>query len=320
MIFLLPNSSADGKARIVTIPRGASFHATVDSLESSGLLRSRLLFDVAARLMGKRSSIKAGKYKFESGVSNYTLLYDLDKGESRLVITVIIPEGTRIRTIARRFAEELGTNEEKFLKLCTDSAFKNKLNIDAPSLEGYLLPDAYSFYWQPDEAEVIRTMVHDLMLFYVDSLKERQKALGMSFHEILTMASIVEGETGKTDERARVAGVYFNRLHRKIKLEADPTVQYSINGKPRRLRYKDYRINHEYNTYIIYGLPPGPVNNPGRAAIIASLFPEKHNYIFFVANGYGGHRFSETFSEHQKNIQKYRRVRRELLRLQKAQG
>jgi UPF0755 protein len=134
----------------------------------------------------------------------------------------------------------------------------------------------------------------------------------MSLKEVVTLASIVEGESGVDAERPTIAGVYLNRLRKNMKLEADPTIQYVLPGGPRRLLYTDLRIDSPYNTYLYRGLPPGPVNNPGKQSILGVLYPEKHQYLYFVATGVGGHRFSKTFSEHQKAIRVYRKVRREI--------
>jgi UPF0755 protein len=123
------------------------------------------------------------------------------------------------------------------------------------------------------------------------------------------LASIIEGEAVREDERAKISGVYWNRLRKGMKLEADPTIQYILNGRPRRLAYRDLKIDHPYNTYRRVGLPPGPVNNPGRASILAALYPESHRFLFFVADGKGGHRFAATYAEHMKNVRAYRRAR-----------
>ena len=134
----------------------------------------------------------------------------------------------------------------------------------------------------------------------------------MSLHKVLTFASIVEGESGIDEERPMIAGVYWNRLKRNMRLEADPTIQYVIPDGPRRLLYRDLKYPSPYNTYLNYGLPPGPVNNPGKKSIIATLYPERHQYLFFFATGVGGHRFSKSLNEHQKAVRGFRKVRREL--------
>jgi UPF0755 protein len=195
--------------------------------------------------------------------------------------------------------------------LCVDRKFLSSLGIEAHSLEGYLLPDTYLFSWQTDETEILRTFVNAFRNFYVDSLKARQAQLGLTVHEVLTLASIVEGETSLDGERATIAGVYWNRLRRRMPLQADPTIQYLLPDGPRRLRYDDLKINSPYNTYRKVGLPPGPINNPGRQSILAVLYPQTHQYFYFVADGTGGHRFSRHYSEHLRAVKHWRKIRQE---------
>jgi UPF0755 protein len=208
----------------------------------------------------------------------------------------------------------LGIDSEKIISLCHDEKFIHKLGIDAKSLEGYLLPETYSFYWQPDEQEILERMLDGFKRFYTDSLAEQQEQLDVTQLEILTLASIVEAESGMDGERPIIAGVYWNRLRKRMRLEADPTIQYAL-GEEKRLRFKDLNVDSPYNTYRHSGLPPGPINNPGKSSILAALFPQRHAFLYFVATGTGGHRFAKNYSDHQKNIRQYHRTRRELRRL-----
>jgi UPF0755 protein len=152
-------------------------------------------------------------------------------------------------------------------------------------------------------------MVKAFLRFYSDSLRMRQEELGWTRHQVMTLASIIEGEAILDAERGRISGVYHNRLRRHMRLEADPTIQFLLENGPRRLRYPDLQIASPYNTYRVGGLPPGPVNNPGRASILAALYPERHAFLFFVANGRGGHWFSATYADHLRYVRVYRRQR-----------
>lgn len=312
VVFWFPNTFDGASGKIVTVPRGSSFKAAIDSLNSAGVIRSGFTFKIAGRLLGSTKSIKVGKYLFHSGVSNTTILQDLQEGKSRMILPVAIPEGRRIVGIARRFSAELGIDSAKFVSICRDSAYVRQQGFEVGTLEGYLMPETYNFYWQTDEKEIVDQMVDGFKQFYVDSLRKRQEELKMTTHEVLTLASIVEGESGIDGERPMIAGVYWNRLKRRMKLEADPTIQYVLPDGPRRLFHRDLRLKSPYNTYLKYGLPPGPINNPGKKAILATLYPEKHQYLYFVATGVGGHRFSKNFTEHQKAARAYRRARREV--------
>jgi UPF0755 protein len=213
------------------------------------------------------------------------------------------------RTQARIYRRAIGIDSAAFMRLAFDPAFTSSLGIDAPTLEGYLLPDTYHFYWQQDGRDVLRTMASAFLRFYGDSLRTKTEAIGWTMRKVVALASIVEGEAVMDEERPVIAGVYLNRLRIGMRLEADPTIQYVIPGGPRRLMYSDLRYDSPYNTYRSYGLPPGPVNNPRRSSILAVLNPARHNYLFFVANGKGGHWFSSTYSEHLRNVKRYRRER-----------
>jgi UPF0755 protein len=178
-------------------------------------------------------------------------------------------------------------------------------------MEGYLFPDSYFVYERSSPSEIIGIFYNGFKKFMTDSLRARADSMGFSIHEVLTLASIVEGETNKTEEMPQIASVYLNRLKKGMKLEADPTVQYLQPNGWKRLLYKDLKIKSPYNTYLNTGLPPGPINNPGRDAIHAVLYPADTEYLFFVANGAGGHNFSKTYSQHLRNVSKYRRWLRE---------
>jgi len=311
VLFWAPNTTSLASERVVAVPRGATFKSVGDSLEASGVLRNRWTFDLAGRILGLTRTMKVGKYLFPQGLSNASILRDIAEGKSRILITVSIPEGWRLERSAIRFNQQLGTDTERFIELCQSPRFVRSQGVDASSLEGYLMPDTYKFLWQPEEEDVIARMVGEFKRFYVDSLRKRQESMKLSLNQVLTLASIVEAETQLDEERPIIAGVYFNRLKKRMRLEADPTVEYAIPDGPRRLSYSDLRLDSPYNTYRYYGLPPGPINSPGRKSILAILYPETHSYLYFVANGSGGHTFSRTYAEHRKAVRAYRRLRKE---------
>jgi UPF0755 protein len=311
-VFWVPNTVSRATELDVVVPRGASFRSVTDSLEVSGTLRVRWTFNLAGRIMGLTRDMKVGKYRFPAGLSNLEILQDLSEGTSRVPIAVTIPEGWRIERIAIRYSQHLGIDTETFINLCRSERYVRSLGIDAESLEGYLMPDTYRFFWQTEEREIIERMLNEFKSFFVDSLKSRQKGMNMSLNQVLTLASIVEGETSLDRERTTVAGVYHNRLKRRMRLEADPTIQYIVPDGPRRLLYSDLKIDSPFNTYRNYGLPPAPIGSPGRLSILATLYPERHSYLFFVADGTGGHKFSRNYAEHQRAVREWRRARREL--------
>lgn len=308
-IFFGPNTFEGAPVQEVYVSRGQTLPSIVDSLEQRGIIRSRSGFVFVAKIVGGASGIKVGKYVVRSGISNYRLYRMLLSGRDAELIRVKIPEGTTARVQARIYARMLGSDSSRYMQLVFNPAVAGSLGVEAPTLEGYLLPDSYEFSWNQDERDIIRAMVHLFQAFYADSLQKRAEELRWTTREVLTLASIVEGEARIPEERLIVSGVYHNRLRKGMALQADPTIQYILKDGPRRLLYEDLRIDDPYNTYRHAGLPPGPVNNPGRASILAALFPRSHNYLYFVANGAGGHRFASTYEAHLRNVRLYRRQR-----------
>ncbi len=308
-VFFGGNEFRDVTHKQFFVSKGETFSQVADSLEEQGIVRSRALFVMVARILGGVDRVQVGKYIFASGVSNTELFLSLRSGKGAELIAVTIPEGLRSQRQAHILARTIGIDSSHYVELVHDAGLVRSLGVEGSSLEGYLLPDTYWFPWQPGEEEVIRRMVDQFWRFYGDSLRERQRGLGWTTGQVVTLASIVEGEAVRADERAIISGVYWNRLRRGMKLEADPTIQFIVNDRPKRLSYEDLKVDNPYNTYRRPGLPPGPVNNPGRASILAALYPAHHNYVFFVANGRGGHWFASTYREHMRNVRQFRRYR-----------
>ena len=201
-LFWWPNPSAGPDGTTVSIPRGASFSVALDSLDAAGAISSRFTLKVAARIFGYDRMVRVGRYHFPPGMSNLAMLEDLASGSSRVLIAVPIPEGWRMEYIAKRFERFLSVDSAKIVSMCRDSGVIRGFGIDAPTLEGYLLPDTYEFYWQTDEDQIIRTMVNAFKAFYVDSLVRRQQELRLTLNETLALAAIVEGESSLDAERS----------------------------------------------------------------------------------------------------------------------
>ncbi len=305
--------------RFVTVSKGDSYSQVVTALIDADIIRNRLLFDIAGRMLDLTTKMQIGKYRFVSGMSNKDVLEDLRYGKTIEFITVVIPEGLTAFRHAKIFSRTLGIDSTRYISLVNDSLFAQSLNIFTQSLEGYLMPSTYKLYWQADEESIIKEQVKQFWSVFDDSLRLEAERMGKSLNDILTIASIVEKETAVDSERALIAGVYYNRLQKRMRLQADPTVQYILEDGPRRLHYSDLQRESEYNTYLHYGLPPGPISNPGKAAILAAIYPEKNKFLFFVANGLGGHTFSRTYQEHQKAVKQFRKSR-ELQEAVKQEG
>lgn len=297
--------------RFIMVSKGENFPQVIDSLQKAGIIRSRILFDVAGRMLDYTTRMQIGKYRFKSGMSNKEILEDIRFGKTIELITLTIPEGIRAARQARMFARHLGIDSSRFMALVHDEAFAKQLNVPATSLEGYLMPDTYKFFWQTDEEQIITEMVREFWSVFDDSMRAAAGRKELSVHEVVTLASIVEMETPIDSERSVIAGVYTNRLRKGMRLQADPTIQYILKDGPRRLYRSDLDLDSPYNTYLHVGLPPGPINNPGRASLVAALYPAKNKYLFFVATGEGGHTFTRTYPEHLKAVRRFQRVRAE---------
>ncbi len=308
VVFLFPNSFSLSP-KFVTVSKGQSFSSLADSLEKRKIILSAFTFKIAGRLLGYTQKMRIGKYSFVSGISNLDLLNDLEGGLSTVSTSVTLREGVRAKIFARILKRHVGIDSARFMKFFTDTSLIGIYPNNAPSLEGYLMPNTYNFYWQDDEREIIQRMITEFREFFVDSLQQRMKQLGYNLNDVMTMASIVEGEAIYDDERSIIAGVYYNRLKKRMRLQADPTVLYAVSDVPKRLTRTDLKFESDYNTYLNYGLPPGPINNPSKQSIIAALYPAKHNFIYFVADNNGRHRFAKNYQEHQKNVQLYRKAR-----------
>lgn len=312
----LPPASELSSAVTVKIPSGISLYQVSDSLHQKGLIKNKRLFQLLGILSGKDQEIRSGLYRIPKEFSSWQVLSYLTTGNN-VTIKVTIPEGVTSDKIAGILENKIEIDSATFVRLVNDSAFAKSFGIQTHFLEGYLLPETYYFDWKMDERELIRFLVNrTLRLFDLESIRERMAELNMSVNEVLTLASIIEGEALVDSERVIISSVYHNRLRRGWRLQADPTIQYIIPGQPRRLTYRDLEIDSPYNTYKNSGLPPSPINNPGRKSILAALYPAETEYLFFVATGDGGHRFSRTTEEHAYWKKQFDQVRRKV-RLEK---
>ena len=301
------------------IHRGMTVPQIADSLQQRGFIKSRERFIWADKILKWRTMLKAGKYILEPGASNLALykLFRSGKGVQQLVT---LPEGKTVVDYAGILQRALRIDSATVVRLAQDSAFVKQLNVPANNLEGYLYPNTYSFAWGVSGPEIIRTIVQQFHHQMNDSLRRRAAELNMSVHQIVTLASIIEGEAVVDSERAIIAAVYHNRLRQGILLQADPTIQYMVPGPPRRLLNRDLVMDSPYNTYRYPGLPPGPVNNPGIASIRAALYPASVNYIYFVAAGDGSHIFSRTLEEHLRAKREFDKVRARVERASQNSG
>jgi UPF0755 protein len=296
--------SDNADTHIVTIAPGEGFRTTALKLHDLGLIRSPLKFRLFARFSGAHRRIKAGEYQLYGTMSPRQILDTLVEGKV-LLYRVTIPEGYTLHQIARTVAEAGFGDADRFYRLATDPSVVQAENVEGQTLEGYLFPDTYYFPKGFAQIKIIAAMVQRFRDTISDAWRSRARELGMSLHQVVTLASIIEKETGAPDERPLIASVFHNRLQKGMRLETDPTVIYGIEHFDGNLTRKHLRTPSPYNTYINKGLPPGPIASPGRAALEAALYPARTDYLFFVSRKDGTHQFSSTLEDHQKAVRKY---------------
>ena len=293
------------------IKKGEAFSSITDRLYENGIVPNKTNFKIAGFIYGAERKIRAARYRIPNGLSYLDLLDLFISGPCDFKRTFEIKPGQTIKWLAYRLQKYIYIDSTKFVNLATNSSFADSLGLEQKTFEGYLFAGDYEIYERSSPREAINLFYNAFKEFYNDSLKARTEKLGFTINEIVTLASIIKGETDKVEEMPRIAGVYHNRLRIGMKLQADPTIQYIIPDGWRRLTFKDLELKSPYNTYMYSGLPPAPINSPGKAAILAALYPEKNNYLYFVADGNGGHLFSKTLREHNNNVKKYRKLMRE---------
>jgi UPF0755 protein len=292
------------------VPPGASLRRVAQRLEEEGLVRSNLALIGLARFQGVEGKLHAGEYRLSAAWDAARILDEMVAGR---VVTyeVVLPEGLTAEEIAVRLEQAtlIGSAAE-FVALARDPAAARELGVEGPNLEGYLFPETYQLPHGLTTKQVAKVLVDQFRRIW-DELEPAAREQGLSMREVVTLASIVEKETGAGDERPLVASVFRNRLARGMRLESDPTTIYGIadfDGNLTRAHLEDEA--NPWNTYRIAGLPPTPIASPGAAALRAVVHPAESEYLFFVSRGDGSHVFSRSFSEHVDHVNRYQRSRR----------
>jgi UPF0755 protein len=290
--------------QIVLIPAGQDFRTLTGRLQAEGIIRNPRKLRLLARLEGFDRIIQAGEYELSAAMAPRTILETLAGGKVRLH-RLTIPEGFTLGQVADAVAGAGLAPRDAFYAAATDPDFTRRLQIPADSFEGYLFPDTYHFPRDTTPRKMVATMVSHFRGALAPEWQLQLDKLGWSLHQVVTLASIIEKETGAAFERPLISSVFHNRLKKGMRLESDPTVIFGIPEFDGNLTRKHLRTPTPYNTYQIPGLPPGPIANPGAAALEAALFPAETRYLFFVAKGDQTHHFSTTLAEHNRAVQKY---------------
>jgi UPF0755 protein len=289
------------------IKDGESFSRVTERLYEESIIPSMFNFKIAGFIYGAQTKIKAARYKIPNDISYLDLIDLFVNGPADYLRAIRINDGQTLKWLGAKVRRDVKIDSAAFVNLATNKEFIKSLGLNVPALEGYLFSKTYKIYENSSPEEAIKMFYSNFKEFFNDTLKQRAKEIGLSVHQVLTLASIIKGETDLVEEMPTISGVYHNRLRIGMRLQADPTIQYLMPGGWRKLTYEDLKIESPYNTYKYSGLPPGPINNPGKNAIMSALYPEKNNYLYFVANGIGGHRFAKTYSDHLKNVAQYRK-------------
>ncbi|PTQ56486.1 MAG: protein YceG like [Candidatus Carbobacillus altaicus] len=308
-----------GDAVEITLPKGASFAEVATILEEHGLIRNAQVFTWYVKLKAPEdaSRIKAGVYRLAPGETPDDVLLHLVRGDVYVETdTFTIPEGWTVEEMAELLEQKGIVRREDFLqaanKTYEDVKYMDKIPEDRPGrkylLEGYLFPDTYAIAKGESAESIVRRMLKRFSDIVGDDFEQKALRLGLTFDEAVTLASMIEKEAVLDEERPKIAGVFYNRLRERWRLESCATVEYVLETHKARLTLKDLEVDDPYNTYRAEGLPPGPIASPGKASLLAAVAPEEHDFFFFVAkeDGSGGHYFSKTYEEHLKQGAKSR--------------
>jgi len=290
------------------VNRGESFSSVVGRLKENGVISHKKIFTLWARLWSLDKKIHWGIYRFELPMAPRKVLNRMVLGQG-IFHRITIPEGLTLTEIASLLEREGLGNKERFLKEAGNPELLSLFGLEGKGVEGYLFPNTYYFPPSAGERDVIVAMMDHFYERFTPLMEEHAKKLGLSQHDVLTLASLIEKETGDEAERPLVSAVFHNRLKDRIPLQSDPTVIYGMKNFKGNLTRRDLRNRSPYNTYLIQGLPPGPICNPGHSSLWAALFPAEVSYLYFVSKNDGTHVFSETIGEHNRAVNLYQRRR-----------
>ncbi len=294
------------KTTYIIVEKGENLRKISEKLKNSGLGVNSSLLSLSSKLLRIDRRIIPGRYDFQKGITLSRLLRKFYRNEVS-GIDVTIPEGYNLHQIASLLKKEIGLDSLLLVKAASDTSLIRRLGLDSKNLEGYLFPDTYRFFWKMEPEKIIELMVNEFKKVIDISFPIQLRNFKFTLSQLVTLASLVESEAGMDQERPLISAVYHNRLRIGMPLQCDPTVIYALGGLDRPLSHSDLDVNSPYNTYRHPGLPPGPINNPGRSSILAALFPADVNYLYFVAKGDGSHIFSVDLEEHNRAINKIKR-------------
>ncbi len=304
------NTAFDAEQKTLYIPTGATFETVRDSLQP--LLKDMESFTLVAQKKGYAGNVRPGRYILQKGMNNNELVNELRIGNKP--VKVVFNNQERLENLAGRISDQIEADSMALLSSFKDSSFLKENEFTEKNALGMYIPNQYEFYWNTSAEEFRERMQKEYERFWTENRLQKAEEIGLKPREVITLASIVQKETAKVDERPRVAGVYMNRYKNGWKLDADPTVIYAIKERTgnfdtiiKRVLYKDLELDSPYNTYKYRQLPPGPIYMPDISSIDAVLNYEDHDFYYFVADveNFGYHKFAKTLAQHNRNKQEY---------------
>ena len=309
-VYLTSPPSSSKEIVNFEVPTGSSSQTIAKQLAEQKLIRSEYAFRIVVRHRESGKHLHAGTYVLRRNMTLWHIVDEFEKGQVTL-LSWTVPEGLTAAAIAELWETEGFGTAEAFREAYELPRLLRRYGLEDKTVEGYLFPNTYKFAKGITVEKVVEMMLEEFKQRWTETFDKEAISLGLTRHEIVTLASVIEKEAQSKSERPKIAGVFHNRLKEKWRLQADPTVLYALGNPKRLLTRADLRVDSPYNTYKHKGLPPGPIANPGIDSIIAALRPEKTDYFYFVAIGEGKHHFSKTLSEHNRMIRKIRRASRE---------
>jgi len=304
LVCLLAPPGDGSVVRDVTFPPGSGIRKLAGELKAGGVIRSSWHFILLTRLRGESHRLKAGDYRFNDGMTPDVILKKLVAGDVDY-LKFSLPEGYSIHQAAELLEQKGYFTRSGFLEKCSDVNLLASLGLNAPSVEGYLYPATYNLSRGGSEEQLIRQMVVQFEKKYAELAPEGRGAGGLARHAVVTLASLIEKEAVSPEEKPLISSVFHNRLRIGMPLQSDPTAVYGVRAFAGKVIRADIERRSPYNTYLVKGLPPGPIGNPGSDALVAALHPADTRYLYFVARQDGTHQFSRTLEEHNRAVRRY---------------
>ena len=307
------------KTILVDIPTGSSFLKVTEILNQAGLVKYRVFFYSLAIKKNASRSIRAGEYEFNTSLTPSAMIDKLLRGEIKNY-KVVIPEDLSLREIAVILGKDKLIKKEDFFALARDEDFLEYLGVKADSIEGYLFPETYYLDRSMSTRQIMKIMVNQFRKEVTPEMIKRAVELKLDIHKLVTFASLIGKESGDDAEKPMISAVFHNRIKKKMRLQSDPTTVYDLEDYNGKVLRTHLRRNSPYNTYIIKGLPPGPIANPGLTSFKAVLYPASVNYLYFVSKKDGTHFFSNSLAEHNQAIKRYQNINNESIHQLKESG